>query len=109
MGSAAVSHQTVVLFIEAQRVPHPPDSNVAPHLSLSHSESVGARKFLRPSSVFEAMLLYKRHLSRIFRDLRIDRCDQDRIPILGIDDALLAAPTGAIHWTGQRSLDRREL
>ena len=60
----AVRDEAVVLFIEPQRVLGPTDSNITPHLSLPHGESLGGRNIRRPSRPQTEALLYERHLWR---------------------------------------------
>lgn len=40
---------TNISQLESQWIVDPTDSNIAPHLSLPHAESVGGRNILRPS------------------------------------------------------------
>ncbi len=74
--ATAVRDESVVLFVEAQRILDPTDPNIAPHLSLPHSGSLEARKALRPSRPRLCDLLYERDLSVIVPYLGADRLDQ---------------------------------
>lgn len=79
--------EAVMLFVEAQRVPDPTDSNITPHLSLPHGERLGRRNVARPSRPRLVELLYERCLSVIVRYRALERLDQRRIIILGAVDS----------------------
>jgi len=65
--AAAARDEPVMPFIEAQRILDPTDTNIAPHLSLPHGESLEARNALCPSRMSIAEMLYDRDLPAVVR------------------------------------------
>jgi hypothetical protein len=81
VGASAVSDEPVMFCIEPQWVLNPPDSNIAPHLSLPHRCSVGSRNVFRPTRPEAVVLLYGSQLARIVCDPGVGRLDQPHIII----------------------------
>ena len=93
VGAATVRDEFVVLFVEAERIVHPTQPNIASWFSLSHWRSVGVRNAGRPSSTAGSRLLYRGNYlgsSAIF------------VSTGSIDAASLFCVTGALKvlWPG---------